>query len=104
MSIRTWLYGGGLITHTAPPTGYYAKAQPKEDRMDFATFTRTYKDKLKADKSPYTFPADTMLVAAQTGLSAEEINAYVEAWGLIQGIYVKNANRMPTVDEIIQEY
>ena len=72
--------------------------------MDFATFTRTYKDKLKVDGKPYTFPQDTMLVAAQTGLSADEINAYVDAWRAIQEIYVRNRNQMPSVEEMIHEY
>ena len=72
--------------------------------MDFATFTRKFFGAVKFDKSPYVFPADTMLVAAQTGLAADEVTAYVDAWRVVQEIYVKNHNRMPNVDEVIHEY
>ena len=100
MSIKSWLYGGPLVTHTVPTV----LSNPKEATVTFSEFTKKYFGATKFDKSPYVFPADTMLVAAQTGLAADEVTAYVDAWRVVQEIYVKNHNRMPNVDEVIHEY
>lgn len=98
MSLREWLFG-----RSATPEPLAMQAQERT-YMNFAEFTRTYKGKVKSDGTPYVFPSDTALVSAQTGLGHEDITNWVSAWNEIQTAYVRNANRMPTVEEIIREW
>ena len=99
MSIIDWIYNRPLFT---PATNTSLKL--KENPMDFRTFSLTYYGKMKADKSPYVFPADVNLVMAQTGLERKTITDYLLVWDTVQAAYVKQWNRMPSVTEIIHEW
>jgi len=72
--------------------------------ITFQEFTRTYRDKLKSDGSPYVFPQDISLVMAQTGLERQQIMDWLLVWDEIQTAWAKNLNRMPTREEIVHEY
>ena len=101
MGIVDWLYGRPLITSSPVPIATPAK---KESTMEFAEFTNTYRNRSKSDGTPYQFPQDSGLAAAQTGLTVEQINARVDAWRLTQASYVKEMNRIPTNAEVIHEW
>lgn len=99
MSLRDWLFGSTPATPSLK-----IEIERKGTAMTFQEFTMKYRGAAKSDGTPYTWPADIGLVAAQTGLEQVQISEWLAIWGQVQAAYVKNANRMPTPAEIVQEY